>query len=255
MNDETRRNLNRLNRAFYEDVAVEFDRTREHPWPGWRRVLDRVRETHARTDPLRVLDLGCGNGRFGDFLAKNWGTAIRYDGVDANSALLRMADERLQGRACLEASTLRIDLLDGPADEMLPKGPFDLVVAFGLFHHLPGAATRRAVLTAMGERLAAHGVLALTAWRFGDSPRFTTRMLDWESHNREADRAIDLEQLEVGDHLLLFGQQSPRPRYCHHTSDSEFESWSRTPGLREVDRFEADGRSEDLNRYLLLARH
>jgi 2-polyprenyl-3-methyl-5-hydroxy-6-metoxy-1,4-benzoquinol methylase len=65
VNDATRERLNTINREFYRVTAHDFDETRGQPWPGWKRVLPYLKL------PLSVLDVGCGNGRFGVFLAQN----------------------------------------------------------------------------------------------------------------------------------------------------------------------------------------
>ena len=75
VDDATFRYLNDLNRRFYETVAIDFDATRQQAWAGWERLLPYL---HA---PLSILDIGCGNGRFGAFLAERIGKdRLRYVG-------------------------------------------------------------------------------------------------------------------------------------------------------------------------------
>mgnify|MGYP000004235310 CR=1 FL=1 len=80
MDDATIAQLNALNRDFYRVAGEDFDRTRGKPWPGWARLLpylrlDTVPDSHEGFQSntptgatLSVLDVGCGNGRFGAFL-------------------------------------------------------------------------------------------------------------------------------------------------------------------------------------------
>ena len=84
MDDSTRQRLNAVNRDFNTQHAGTFARTRNHPWPGWERAL----RAGPQEEPLRVLDVGCGNGRFGHFLAEQAGRRIAYTGVDLSPALL-----------------------------------------------------------------------------------------------------------------------------------------------------------------------
>ena len=63
MNRVTVERLIALNREFYRSRAAEFDVSRRNPWPGWARVLDAI----DRTRNVAILDVGCGNGRFGLF--------------------------------------------------------------------------------------------------------------------------------------------------------------------------------------------
>src|SRR5215212_9415269 len=85
MDAETVERLNAMNREFYRTVADEFDTTRGKAWPGWLRPLPALGQPPA----LSVLDVGCGNGRFGVFLPQNLPhTTIHYHGIDNNAALI-----------------------------------------------------------------------------------------------------------------------------------------------------------------------
>src|SRR5215216_2276581 len=94
MDQDTARHLNDINRHFYEVTAESFDQTRQSPWPGWEALLPYLAPQQA---PLSVLDVGCGNGRFGVFLTKHLGIDVHYHGVDNNAALLERARQALVG--------------------------------------------------------------------------------------------------------------------------------------------------------------
>ena len=80
MNPSTARALNRINRRFYAEIADAFSATRRDPWPGWKRAVDKLQPTSGRGP--RVLDLGCGNGRFASYLETEWGPDFDYRGID-----------------------------------------------------------------------------------------------------------------------------------------------------------------------------
>ncbi len=260
MNDDTQARLCAINRDFYDRTAAEFSASRDHPWPGWTRLASEL--TPGR---LSVLDAACGNGRFAAFLAESrQGAAERLDylGLDASERLLARARARGLGeRVRFEHR----DLLCGDDAESLPPGPYDLISVFGFLHHVPGFETRRALLTALGERLAAGGLLAVAVWCFGESERLHGRRMPWQRYNETAHAAVDVTQLEPGDHLLCWGEQTsaassePAVRYCHLADEPEVERLlaavgETSPGLRVSGRYRADGRSGDLNLYLLLRR-
>jgi SAM-dependent methyltransferase len=140
-----------------------------------------------------------------------------------------------------------------PLEPALPRGPFGLVCAFGLLHHVPGSERRHALLRAFADRLAPGGLLAVTAWRFERFDRFQRHRVPWEAYNEGAEVPIDPTQLEPGDHLLRWGDGSGPPRYCHFADETETAGWMEALPLEPVDRFQADGREGALNQYLVLA--
>ncbi len=258
MSPENQSALRAVNRRFYDRFAFEFDSSRERPWPGWKRVADRVGppELGKRNQApalATVLDVGCGNGRFGAFLAGRTG-GLSYLGVDGCPGLLRAAAGRLDG--LLEASELRrLDVLEADLDRALGGRRFDLIALFGVLHHLPGNDARRRLLQRLGRWLTPAGVLAASIWRLDQTPRFARRVVPWEAYNRQRERhglePLDLADLETGDFLLSWGGDAEYPRYCHFPDDAEIESWIAAPRLPLADRFEADGPSGSDNLYLV----
>lgn len=248
MDPETAQALADLNRAFYRDRAEAFSATRERPWPGWSRVLACL---EGAPRPLRVLDVGCGNGRFASFLAQSLCERFDYLGIDASEGLLARARARQLGAG--RARFRRADWALSTPERALPPQSFSLVVIFGVLHHVPGAAGRRALLEAAARRLAPGGVLALTAWRFEASPRLRTRLVSWEEYNRGAARPVDPARLEPGDRLLRWGEPaSGAIRYCHFADDAETDRLGAELGLERLAAYCADGQCGARNRYLVL---
>ena len=73
----------------------------------------------------------------------------------------------------------------------------------------------------------------------------------------------DSAQFEAGDHLIGWQNDRHAYRYCHHFDDQQitdlvrgvrtFYKSGEVP-VRELERFHADGRSCELNRYVILKR-
>ena len=55
---------------------------------------ERVWRTLPAARPLRLLDVGCGNGRCGVFLSRVAAPGIDYTGIDSSPGLLERARER-----------------------------------------------------------------------------------------------------------------------------------------------------------------
>ena len=113
--------LLKLNRQFYLKTQEYFNRSRQSPWPGWQKLLPLL-----QVEYLKCLDLGCGNGRFGIWLAKQ--RRIDYLGLDQNQYLLDHARKSLP-----QARLFRHDI----TKPWRLKDKFDLVAILGVMHRLP----------------------------------------------------------------------------------------------------------------------
>jgi len=97
--------------------------------PGLVRRRQLAAETVARYESPRVLDVGCGSGRIGEFALE--AGAGDYVGVDFSEPMIAMARSRLERYG--ERVELSVaDFLDAPLE-----GPFEVVLAVGLFDYLP----------------------------------------------------------------------------------------------------------------------
>ena len=246
MDDATVRALAEINHRFYRDHAAEFSAARKAAWRGWQQLVPLLHAT-SRAGALRVLDVGCGNGRFARFLAGALpDAALAYCGVDTSEPLLELA----RGAGPAGARWERADIVAAP--EALPAGPFDAVVLLNVFHGVPGRERRRALLAACAGRLAPGGRLVLTTWRFTGDPRLRDRILPWNTYSSRAPVPIDCSQLEPGDHLLPWRDGDEVVRYVHAFDDAEIASCVEGLPLAAEQVFRADGRTGDRNEYFVL---
>ncbi len=182
MNCQTIAALNRINRRFYSELGEEFSRTRKNPWPGWTRVVSLYREHRvtAVTGPrLSILDVGCGNGRFLTFTTNRLRQATRYLGVDMSLQMLNEAQSDAVRGSKIPAVLVATDLTSDRGLQCLQAERSDLVVAFGLLHHIPGRQLRQRLLATLASCLAPNGVLAVSFWQFGEHERFLRRVIPW----------------------------------------------------------------------------
>ncbi len=239
MNIDTARRLLAINRSFYQRHAADFARTRRQAWAGWQQLLPLLRGR------ARLLDVGCGNGRFGRFWAgaNPAGAPLHYHAVDASLPLLREAARALR---TFPMAKTRLEWRDISSDP--PRhGRYPLIALLGVLHHIPARARRAALLRALGERLSADGVLIVTFWRFSADPRLRGRTLPWPPHLAE--------QVEPNDFLLPWGDgDTGAIRYCHHFDEAEERELVAASGLTLAQSFAADGASGALNAYRILRR-
>ena len=230
---ETRLRLNRINRDFYARTASDFDATRQRAWAGWRDLL-------AFVDlPLEsVLDLGCGNGRFGRFIADSQREPFVYSGCDNNQQLLESAREQLSAYTHVTTRLIEMDIISGG----LPETKAQMVALFGLLHHVPGYEHRRELVAEAAARTLPGGWLVFTAWRFLEDEKLRRRVMPWSGE----------VAIEKNDFLLDWRRGQVSTRYCHYIDDDEHEALVNASGLTLVADYRADGASGRLNRYAVL---
>jgi SAM-dependent methyltransferase len=254
LNDETRAALNAINKTFYRERASEFSASRERGWRGWGQLFDELHGLLVRSPA--VLDLGCGNGRFARFLdgrPELEGT-FTYWGVDASPLALEEARKRLGRRETVRFLEHDFVTEDSALPEALSALSFDLIVLFGVLHHVPGRKTRSELLAQLSQALAPRGFLAYTLWQFENHERFRKKLVSWKEFLTRTGAEIDLADLEAGDHVMTWGSGKTAFRYCHAMSDEEENSLAASLSdrtLRVVARFDARG---EPNRYWLFSR-
>ena len=123
-------------RTRFEDKAQQFDDLYEDErWlvrtlrPGLFRRRKLAVDTVAAYDAPRVLDVGCGSGRIGEFALE--AGASHYVGVDFSEPMIDLARTRLQ-RFNDRTELIVDDFLTAPLE-----GPFEVILAVGLFDYLP----------------------------------------------------------------------------------------------------------------------
>ncbi|MBW2270265.1 MAG: class I SAM-dependent methyltransferase [Deltaproteobacteria bacterium] len=243
MDDNTARQLADINAAFYARRAADFSASREGPWPGWRR-LHGLLDAEGLPAAARVLDVGCGNARLGRFLAEAR-PALRYSGLDSCGELIAIA--QAEGRLGTAPEFLEIDLVGDDLTAALGARRFDLIAGFGLLHHVPGRARRRALLATLLARLAPGGLMALTCWRLVAFARFRDKIVPWEA----AQPPVDPGRLEPGDHLLPFGDGGGL-RYVHFAHEDETAELLAELPVERVASWRADGQNDELNQYFVV---
>ncbi len=136
-------------RQDYEIIAKEFSNTREEIWPETRFLFDEYLISGEK-----VLDLGCGNGRyFPIFKEKN----VDYFGADSSEEIIQIAKEKFpEGRFQIN------EALGLP----FPDNSFDKVYSIAVLHQIPSEEFRDQFLNEAKRVLKPGGLLVLTVWHF-----------------------------------------------------------------------------------------
>lgn len=245
MTPTTVERLLQLNREFYQTVAADFDGTRGGLPVGWRQLQPWISPPAGR--PLRVLDVGCGNGRFA-WLLDEWGISAKYVGVDGDAQLLALATGHGETLNTVQTRFVQADFTRATwcAEEALQAASFDLVVCFAALHHVPSSALRQQVVQSLTRCLATDGTLILSHWQFLSSVRFVRKQIAWQTIG------LTERDVEADDALLPWQQGHYAVRYVHQTSAEEAQQLAARANLSVVEQFYADGKEGNLNYYTIL---
>jgi len=232
MNKKTVKLLNQLNIKFYKRTQEYFNRSRQYSWAGWGRLLPYFKEK-AKEDGLKILDIGCGNGRFGEFLESKLKEKIEYTGMDNNEYLLEQVKINVKDAEIVKQNVL---------DKWKIKGKFDGIILFGLMHHIPGEENRIRILKQAKERLNKNGILIFTTWRFKDLERMAKKIV--KKHK--------FKNLEENDYILDWKKGVRAYRYCHFIDGDELRKIIGKLRMKTLDIFEADAKEGKGNKYIVL---
>ena len=232
MREEVVQQLLALNREFYDAQADSFSGSRVSPQPGFARLLP-----HLPQPCPRFLDVGCGNGRFAQFL-QSQNRIGEFVGVDFSEELLADAAQNADG-TFYQRNLLQPGCLDG-------LGQFPAIACLAVMHHLPDKTNRLRLLQEIKEHLLANGRLLISNWQFMDSSRQRRKVQDW------AEIGLTAADVEPNDYLLAWQRGGFALRYACHIDATETAELAKAAGFSIVDQFRSDGKEGNLSLYTVL---
>lgn len=147
MNQSNTQQLLAKNVRDYNQIAVRYDQARPKPWSEMKFLANDFIKAGDR-----VLDLGCGAGRFYEFLKdKN----IEYTGLDNSEKFIKIAQEKYPQLKFLLGNALNLPFKDNF---------FDKAYAIALLHHIPSPKSRLKIIKEAKRVLKKDGLLILTVW-------------------------------------------------------------------------------------------
>ncbi|PIR57960.1 MAG: hypothetical protein COU71_01235 [Parcubacteria group bacterium CG10_big_fil_rev_8_21_14_0_10_38_31] len=133
--------------ANYNKIAGDFSNTRTMFWEELNFVKGLIKEND------KILDLGCGNGRFFEqFAGKN----IDYTGSDTSEELLKIARERYK----TVAKFIKTEGINLPFDNEV----FDTTFSFAVLHHIPSLKLREQFIKEARRVLKDDGIIVVSVW-------------------------------------------------------------------------------------------
>lgn len=142
----------------YDKFSSEFSASRQNLWPELLEFKKYLKYG------IKILDLGCGNGRLISLLKD---CEIDYIGSDISSSLLNYAKKqekgKIKGFEFIEGDMTRIDF---------EKESLDIVFMIASFHHLENKKKRIELLKKMNNWLKKDGLLIMTNWNLWEKRNF-----------------------------------------------------------------------------------
>lgn len=246
-----------LTGEFYRANAESFSQTRQSPWQGWVRLLEVMDARAAERELLRVLDVACGNLRFERYLADALpGRVLSGYAVDNCDPLVE-AGERNESDALSRMSFQNLDAIErlsaGCLREALeaPDASCDLAASFGFMHHVPLERWRAELLRTLIAKVRPGGFVAVSFWRFLNSDKLAGKAQETTIRARAE---LGIPELPPNDYLLGWQDTQGLYRYCRHFDEPEIERLlaAVADSAELVSRFEADGKTGNLNEYVVL---
>jgi len=133
----------------YNIISSHFNQTRSKPL--WTEILPFIAQVKSG---MKVLDVGCGNGRL---LSELGNKKIKYLGIDFSNELIKKARQHYPTRRFL---TRDITL----EDDWRHIGDYDALFSLGVLHHIPDRNRQHLVLQQMYEHTLPGGFIVLSVW-------------------------------------------------------------------------------------------
>jgi tRNA (uracil-5-)-methyltransferase TRM9 len=243
MTTSTIKKLINLNTQFYNTVSFHFDDSRQYNWEGWDTLLTFIPQEQVNS----LLDLGCGNGRFGMFAWNQFKQLETYTGVDNNTQLLAIAHNKLTNYSHSQLISLDIlsTLQTNDVEEKLGHKKYDLIVLFGFIHHVPSTQLRTKLFTAISSLLTENGIFVFTTWQFMEHERLRKKISDPKTVG------ILPTELEKNDYILDWQRGESSFRYAHYFEPVEIKSLLENADLELIAKFSADGKEKNVNNYYI----
>lgn len=203
--------------------------------------------------PATVFDLACGNLRLESFLRD------AFPQVDTTCYAVDNCDSMVP--AMLQVHYQSLDIVQALINGTLTRETFaapmcDLSVSFGFMHHVPSERYRQQVLRALVEQTCPGGMVAVSFWQFLNSEKLAAKaqVTHAQALTDLVPHGLDAAQLEDGDYLLGWKDVPGAYRYCHNFTEDEINRLveSVASQAKVVSRFMSDGRTNNLNSYVVL---
>ena len=116
--------------SFYNSEAKKYAETRKKFWHEEKTILDEISPLFKEWKKVRVLEFGCGSGRFATLLNQNFTDKFDYVGIDLSDELLSYASNDNPNLTFFQWDITKLI-------KNFEQESFDLIVWTSSFQHIP----------------------------------------------------------------------------------------------------------------------
>lgn len=244
--------LRLINNEFYADNTESFSETRKNPWLGWERCAEHIAKRDisalSQENPFKVLDLAAGNLRFIKYLEDRFpDLAFDFYAID-NSDNLVPAHKRVNYQSL---DILHALIKEENLSEIVDAPSCEVTASFGFMHHIPTQDLRAKVMDLLVDRCLPSGLVFISFWQFLSNPLIRSKI---EAPHAKAVEKYNLSGLEENDFILGWKANDNVFRYCHNFSQADIDELVAHVSHKTelIDTFKADGKTNEMNSYVVL---
>ena len=143
--------------SFYNSEAKKYAETRKKFWHEEKVILDAITPLFENKDKVRVLEFGCGSGRFATLLNQNFPDKFDYVWIDLSDELLSYASTANPNLTFFQWDITKLI-------KKFDQESFDLIVWTSSFQHIPTNKERSFLMKNFYRLLDYDGMLLMTNW-------------------------------------------------------------------------------------------
>ena len=143
--------------SFYNSEAKKYAETRKKFWREEKAILDAITPLFEEWKKIRVLEFGCGSGRFATLLNQNFSGQFDYVWIDLSHELLTYASKDNPNLTFFQWDITKLV-------KNFEQESFDLIVWTSSFQHIPTTKERSFLMKNFYRLLDYDGMLLMTNW-------------------------------------------------------------------------------------------
>lgn len=223
------------NQKNYNLIAEEFSQTRNFISDNFKNWIKKyIREKE------KILDWGCGNGRFYEILKAN-----DYYGIDISKNMIAIARQKYPEANFTISSPLVIPY---------PDNFFDKIISLAVFHHLPSKKLRIQFLKEAQRTLKPNGLLILTVWNISFKQLIISK--NWKRLKLRLKffflKLIGKNPLDFNDIFIPWNNKCQR--YIHCFSLKELENICRKIDFKIIEKGTIKEGQKESNFFIILSK-